>query len=224
VRTLREPIDPAPFLRWLYAEGTRRQVGTDALAAPAWPGERDDTVARRLRRWAGLDHVERAVVQTAVENLDGDYHDLYGEDVARLPSGRRRPSHAGIPMTVSEDVLIRAHRLHIDEGYSLRKLGRVLHHETTAKNPEALARILHNAFLKRGWETTGRSEAIAAFNRAKVDHLPFCTHIHAIGELAGQRCVRRTSHGTCWHHDPERLAERLAELEARLRPGEQAAA
>jgi hypothetical protein len=207
----RDVLDADPFAEWLHSHvrrfgreevRARLQCGGEAIAdlLALVPG---DTIA--------LKTVDRCLIRM---DTGDSLATLYPELDGRLPSGRRKPSHAGFPITVSEDVLLEAHRLHIDEGYSLRKLGRALHHRTTSKSPEALSRTLHNAFQQRGWETIGRGEAIARFNRAKVDHLPFCTHVHRIGLKTGQRCSKRTSSGTCWHHDPQRLVE----LEQRLRP------
>jgi hypothetical protein len=236
---LREPIDVAPFLAWCAERETRirRELGSEhGVNDGKQTNHRERLVTelgwtieagcRRLHRWTHPDQstkhsglVERAVIEDALHNAGVQFTDVYPDldTVTRLPSGRRRPSNAGIPITVPEDVLIEAHRLHLDEGYSLRQLGRTLHHRTFAKTPEALTRSLENTFRQRGWETIGHREAMIRFNRAKVAHLPLCTHIHQAGPHKGQRCARHTSSGTCWHHNPERLAtlqERFATAKA----------
>ncbi len=205
-------LDAAPFGEWLHSHV--RRFGREEVRARLQCGGEAliDLLALVPGDEIALGTVDRCLVRMDTgDSIATLYPD---QDTARLSSGRRKPSHAGIPITVPEGVLLEAHRLHINEGYSLRKLGRALHHRTAAKSPESLSRTLHNAFQQRGWETRGRAEAITDFNRAKVDHLPHCTHVHRIGAKNGQRCSKRTSNGTCWHHDPERLAH----LEQRLRP------
>jgi len=215
-RPIREPVDPGPFTTWLDGLPESHPGAMKRLLANAW-GLRDDSALRRLHRWRHeTSRVEREQVEQAIEALDPEmtFSCLYGEAVPRTPTGRRRRQHAGVPITVPEDVLIEAHRLHLDEGLSFRRLGVMLLERTYASSPKALANTLHNAFKQRGWETRSRTEAISQFNQAKRAHLPFCRHIHQAGPRKGQRCQKRTSRGWCWHHHPDNLRSRLSGLHA----------
>ncbi len=148
-----------------------------------------------------------ADVENAIEVLsdhEAGYTDVYGEpDEPRTPTGRRRPSHAGVPITIPEAVLIEAHRLHLDEHMSIRKLADHFFDDCYSASRKALANSLHNAFRQRGWETLSRTEQMARKNRNAVAHLPRCEH---------NGCARRTSKRWCWHHRPENIAAGIARL------------
>jgi len=135
-RPIREPADPGPFITWLDGLPLRHAGLATHLLANAW-GLRDDSAVRRLYRWRHeTDRVEREQVEQAIEALDAEmtFAGLYGEEVSRSPTGRRRRQHAGVPITVPEDVLIEAHHLHLDEGMSFRRLGVMLLERTYASS------------------------------------------------------------------------------------------
>lgn len=222
---IHEPVDPMPFVEWFDALPPIEQVGRGDLfmvgncerVGHAW-GVNADTAGSRIRRWRTGEtaEAERELVELAIDALSPDttYSDVYGDDVRRCPSGRKKPSHAGVPYTIPEDVLIEAHRLHIDEGVSYRKLAVLFFDRCYSSSYRSLANSLHNAFKQREWETLSRAEAMARLNRAKHAHLPQCAHVFKAGAKKGEQCPRRTSTEFCWHHRPEQLSKNLAQLRA----------
>lgn len=206
-------VDPQPFLDWL---GDRRVRDVLALTWGITPG----AVDKRLWRWRNeAKLIPRAQVEDAIEAVDADaiYADVYGDEPERLTAnGKRWPSHTGIPFTIPEDVLLEAHRLHLDENVSLRRLAQLFWPRTASASPRSLANQLHNAFRQRGWETLSRREQVARHNRAMRAHLPRCRHTFARGSKAGRQCPRRTtrSSGYCWRHEPDTMAARLERLHA----------
>lgn len=106
-----------------------------------------------------------------------------------------------------------AHSRHMD-GWSVRRVARVLLAQGVFSASErSLAMSLSNAWKRRGWAVRSQSTATVAANIERAFR-PRCSHVFKAGSKQGQRCERRSvgEGGTCWHHDPERIASGVARL------------
>lgn len=121
----------------------------------------------------------------------------------------------GRSYNATEDIIVKAHGLHLD-GLSIREVARRLHHQTYYATPKAFANALADLFRARGWDVRPQSAATALSNVQRTFR-PQCRHVHAAGRRAGDQCARRSigDGGYCWHHDPDRVRERIAALRER---------
>lgn len=205
-RTLREPVPVQPFLEWfdrhVRLHGDQEAPVAAALATIGWD---DDAGQRRLNRWRHeMTMVDRDQVEDALHLAGVQFWEVYGDD---KPAGR---VDRGRSYNVPEDVLIEAHRRHLD-GESLRAIARDLHPRTYCATVKSLAGCLSATFRARGWETRPPGEATALSNIARAVR-PFCSHIHQIGPRRGERCARRCvgNDQWCYRHNPVRMAEGIA--------------
>lgn len=239
------PVDARTWARWVdariegYALERKRELGiagstVDVVGIKAEQRVADElgVTTRTLYRFRRqLDGNNAKAVfyslSRVTEMLDhagvGVWEVFPPDTLRRTPSGRKKPSNAGVPITVPEEIVCEAHRLHINEGQSIRMLARKFFDECDSTSVLALANTLHTTWRERGWETLTRAQAMALSNRRRHEHLPFCEHVYAAGARKGQRCTRRTSMGRCWHHRPENLIPNIARLRALDTPEQEAA-
>lgn len=124
-------------------------------------------------------------------------------------AGRRDRGRSYI---LTEHQIAWGHSRHLD-GWSARAVARELITRGAPGNEKSVLASLLSAWRARGWEVRSQSRATAQENMRR-GFRPRCSHVFARGAKRGLRCPRRSvgEGGTCWKHDPARIAANTARL------------
>jgi hypothetical protein len=232
-------LDPQPFRDW-YAEQEAKGFQGEEIA------RRFGLDSRTLRRWRREStHIRCGELEDALMNSDLSLWDIYPELVEEVESGegfcracderaatvegrcvwcdtpidqsKRNGPPPGFGCHLTDDQLLKLHRLHLEGGVSIRELGRRIQVVAGYRTPGAAEFGIRNGFkrlfLERVWRHPTSLRTLSRCREVKEDGSA-CDAFPVCGE------------NYCWPHHPdnrERAAARMVRA-TDLRLGREVAA
>jgi len=119
----------------------------------------------------------------------------------------------GVYGKIKDHDLRAMHRLHRDDGTSVRELGRIFWRLYGYSSASSCCTCISAGWKRMGLETRSKSEATAKANRERHLGKPTCKFVSARGLTCDK--VPLTESPYCAKHKPEVIAEGIANLRAR---------